>query len=497
MITRTRARWMAAAPCILVAAVGLASDHPAKPGAAAKLAAAAPVKHVVWATGGRWIYGDARSGAGERNPLRLSAAPGDLVEFRQSHGQHRVFFYVTPPEESELGERIVVDKDFEVVGDRPRLERLPTRIFRRANLATPPAEGRTTVVTIRLKPDFRRPLYFGSFEPTPGGGSEPFFGAIYPRLGRAPHARKLPPADFRFADPQRVARPNRIDWERGLVGAIAPSVPPTVQVIRGNKFLAVPPRRTDAEGIDVTAQWFQGDVSRYSPAEMSWYFATAAELNRDRTPEVVAAVAPKEGKAEWVTLFSNAAEPRVRMVAKKPAEAMRFVRAVPVAPGPATAQAGRRAFAVAADFNNDGRADLLLYNGAGDGTLQMALNRPAPRASQQDSPSAQFQLNPPLVPHERFGLKEVYLVFPFDADFDGWTDLLVVAAGRDAVILFNQAPGEISGRDGVVLPDTAFAIQEVGLQDLDGDGRSDLILRGPDGRLRAFFNNGERDFATR
>jgi hypothetical protein len=486
-----KSRWLWAVALAVTAVGGLAQEPHGKG------RAMAPVKHVLWVTKGQWVYGDTRSGATEAAAVRVAAAPSDVVEFRQSHGRHRVFFYITDPKSSELGQSIRVAEDFEVVQGPKRLERLPVRLFRRANLSTPePAEGRSTLLTIKLKPSFRRPLYFGSFEPGPGGGTTPFFGVIYPVKARAAHARKPATADFRFADARRVGRPNRADWVRGLLGQFAPSQPPTWQFIRGKRLIALPTDKSDGKGIDLTAQWFHSpEVSDYSPARSMWSFGTVARLDPEAAPSVIALIAPAGRKSQWVALLSNAVQDGKRMVAqaKDERDAMAFVRAVAIAPGPEAARTNL-AFAVAADLNNDGRPDLILYDG---GTLRVAMNFPVPRKRPEDPPTFRFTLGAPIVPKDKVALEGVYLVFPLDADFDGWTDLLVAARGGNAMIFFNRAPGVISGQEMMVLPNTAFNIQEVGLEDLDGDGRSDLVLRGAEGVIRTFFNNGDRQFAAK
>ena len=82
-------------------------------------------RHVVIASRTEWLYKTRRSGVGEANPVVIPAAVGDTIEFKQSDGEHGVFFYVTAPNESELGKRITVNQNFEILKDTlPKLSRV-------------------------------------------------------------------------------------------------------------------------------------------------------------------------------------------------------------------------------------------------------------------------------------------------------------------------------------------------------------------------------------
>ena len=117
-------------------------------------------EHLITATGSRWIYRDFRSGAGESQPVRIQAQVNDVIEFRQSDGRHGVFFYTTPRGQSELGRRVIVDRNFEPL-DGQKLERISNRLFRRENLGTAEYQGARRILRIRIRGEFNRPIYFG------------------------------------------------------------------------------------------------------------------------------------------------------------------------------------------------------------------------------------------------------------------------------------------------------------------------------------------------
>ena len=111
-------------------------------------------RHVVTASGTEWLYKTRRSGVGEANPVVIRAAVGDTIEFKQSDGEHGVFFYVTAPNESELGKRITVNQNFEILKDKlkpkRKLEPLSNRLFSRKGLTTGTFRGGSTMLKIHI-----------------------------------------------------------------------------------------------------------------------------------------------------------------------------------------------------------------------------------------------------------------------------------------------------------------------------------------------------------
>ncbi len=447
---------------------------------------AAPAeRHVVTATLSEWVYRDFRSGEGESNAVRIFARPGDEIEFRQSSGRHGVFFYRTPldADESELGEAVDVMRDFELAGDRDRLaeQPLPNSLFPRQSVTTPEYSGRRWIVTIRLKTNFRDPIYFGDLKRSVRNGNV-MFGVIMPADHRHPPPERVElPDDFESF--RAVVRTPRYEWQRGVLGNLNKSRDGRVFVYE-EKGLFVAPYDNLAE-IDrenpKTDTWF-ARTRALSPARSRWYYASPVDTDADNDLDLVVCASLDGDRPAWWLLTSNVAQ------TEGPAGTWRFERHTRIAVGPAPEEAGQ-AFAVATDLNNDGRPDLVLYNGAAEGRLNIHLSRRVYRY-----PGEQYRAIDPLALAD-LGLADVSFVYPVDADFDGWIDLLVSSVGKPAMIFFNRAPGRLVEGDSTELPAILPPVQRVGLHDADGDLRSDIIVEGTDGQRVIVYNRGERQFS--
>ena len=285
--------------------------------------------------------------------------------------------------------------------------------------------------------------------------------------------------------------PQRRQWQSGLLGHLDKS--PQVFVYRGQNLYRVAPNQTEnpPEENVVSAAWLPA-----RQRAQSWHFATTTDLDKDQDADAIVAVRREAGMVTWLALTNNVAD-RDGI----PSDEFGFRGEAVIANAALEDDSLDRAFAVSFDVDNDGRPDVVTYNGQRDGKLGVYLNRRRSGRIRQGGAPLRFISRSVIDANRSRKLNDLYLAFPFDADFDGWTDLLVAARGQDAVIFYNFAPGAISSFSATTLPGTEFEIERVGLTDADGDGRSDLIVlpvnQANQPPLLLFFNDGQRQFVPR
>ena len=443
--------------------------------------AAVAERHVVTATLSEWIYRDFRSGKGESNAVRIFAKPGDEIEFRQSSGRHGVFFYRTPKGASELGVAVDVMSDFELASKRDRLasEPLSSPLFPRENVTTSESFGSGRIVTIRLKKGFRGPIYFGDRVRSVRNGNVMFGEILLARHDDKPQPAVLPDD---LSGLRNVARSPRYEWKRGVLGNLDKSRNGRVFVYTAKGLFVAP--FVDLQKLDrdnpKTDTWFAKTKS-LSPANSQWYYSTAFDADADNDLDLLVCASTNRNKPAWWLLTSNVAQ------TEGPEGTMQFVQKTRIATGP-TPEEASQAFAVTTDLNNDRRPDLVLYNGAAEGRLKIYLSRRTYRF-----PSERYRAIDTVALAD-LKMTNVNFVYPLDANFDGWTDLLVSSAGQPAVILFNRAPGRFVKDDSKVLPATLPPIQRIGLYDVDKDLRSDIIVEDTKGQRIIIYNRGEKQF---
>ncbi|MDA2916057.1 VCBS repeat-containing protein [Nitrospinae bacterium AH_259_B05_G02_I21] len=432
-------------------------------------AAVAAERHVVTASGSRWLYRGQSSGKGIDNALRIYAALGDTIEFRRSDGDHNVFFYLSRPEDSELGLSVNVDENFEVL--TAPLTELSSRLFPKTALTTQfRTRGKDHLTTIRIRGDFKRPIYFGSTTLSTYNGRF-MHGVILPLAFKATPSHKMLPSDF---DVRRVkglrifSRMIKGGWRLGRLSKSSDAV----EVFRNKGIFRVPDN--GGPTVNVTDQWFE-TVPEVDPRRHPWYNATSIDLDNDYDFDLVAAVGTAEGgQWQWWKLISNAS---VEGLAD---DEIRFTAAELLSHEKYSKDQASHSLSAAVDVNNDGRTDLILYNGKRGEPLKIYLNRGKTlrlSGSRIDFTSLVDDSDP-------------YLITSSDINFDGWNDLVVATPGRDAVVFFNDATGGFPVSLAMPLPDSRGRIDKVALADVDGDGIPDLVVQIADGPTRVYYKDG-------
>ena len=230
-----------------------------------------------------------------------------------------------------------------------------------------------------------------------------------------------------------------------------------------------------------TDTWFARTKS-LSPANSQWYYARPVDADADHDLDVLVCAASNGDKPAWWLLTSNVAQ------TEGPKGPLQFVQQTLVAAGPKPDEA-EQAFAVTADLNNDSYPDLLIFNGPTEGRLNIHLSRRVYRY-----PSERYRTIDPLA-LAALGMANVNFVYPIDANFDGWIDLLVSSIDKPAVVFFNRAPGRFVKGDSKELPAVLPPVRRIGLYDIDKDLRSGIIVEDTDGQRIIIYNRGERKFS--
>lgn len=131
----------------------------------------------------------------------------------------------------------------------------------------------------------------------------------------------------------------------------------------------------------------------------------------------------------------------------------------------------------AVDLNNDGNLDIVISEwgffsvllGNGDGTFGLEIQSPA-------------------------GYADCRSIALGDLNGDGKMDLVgSIAAGNWLVVVY-LGNGDGSFSNGVVIPNSALAIPNLKLADMDADGDLDIVSGSTEGRFKIFINNGSANF---
>lgn len=444
-------------------------------------------RHIVTASGKFWYYRGQRSGIGEYQAVRILAAEGDTIEFRQTSGSHSVFFYASRPGQSELGRRVDVDLNFRLA-DEHKLERLSNRLFDREGLTAKTFYGRTVAIIIKGNIEFNCPIYFGCSEHVLDGRE---FGVIAPTMTKPSKDRTSLPPDFRFAStiPVEAFYPYPTEYTEArtyTIGRLA-KIDDNIEVLRGGKLLSV----KKGEEKDLTQGFFRSVPNEVKPDPVNhpWYHIAATDLDDDGDLDLVVAVGSPEGDCHWWVLESNVADKDGLKL-----DEMRFMSTgMPISTDKFPAkQAAEAAFSIVADVNSDNKLDLILYDGNLDGKMEIYFNVTGYFGNTHLS----FRKSDSLInTGHLFKNRRPNYVYPYDFDFDGWIDLLVGADSTDAVVFFNNTKSQFSEEDAKLLPGTSAGIQEVGLRDVDADGIYDLLLKDTAGSIHVYYNNGDRMFS--
>lgn len=440
-------------------------------------------RHVVTASRTEWLYKTRRSGVGEANPVVIRAAVGDTIKFKQSDGEHGVFFYATAQNESELGKRITIEY-FDIL--EGRLEPLSNRLFSRQGLTTRTFRDKFDILTIVMQGNFNKSIYFGCRVHSVFGGGHGF-GVIVPSVRRFRPVRAGLPTGFSMDSVKNWRTPYPSEQQDSLeLGLGHLSNEPAFEFImrrdpqRGYRMLK---SGTQEDSTDYIEQWF-GDVPDVSPRKYPWYYTITADFDEDGDLDVIAAIGTGKDSCQWWVLESNVADTDTQTEAS-----FRFTKAEDILKVKVPLGWEEHVFCVVADLNRDYRPDMVLYDGNPSGQLQVYHNTGPISRERKFSFK---QSNRPIATSHYFQQESPCLVYPYDFDFDGWTDLLVYAMGKDPVIYFNTTTGEFV--ETVSLPGSTYKMMRVGVKDIDGDEIPDLIIEDKENRLHVYYNNGDRSF---
>lgn len=429
--------------------------------------------HVVTAWRTQWIYNGSYSGRGQENPVRIQAAPGDTVDFRQSEGEHGVFFYGKDQDDSDLGVRIEFESMFDVVvGHKPAAKHAAHAAVHRQSLApsttlpslsstglfrhtrgrsTSLRQGRATIITIQLTESFDQPIYFGDL----GQDGITGFGVLIP--GRT--ATSLPESD---ASPQSIERsqfvfPKERDLSRSLetlrVSQISGDL--TYDLNANAIMRSLPKWSRDAivEPQIVTKSVFADELSDLSPSqENPWLGAITRDFDGD-------------GSQELVVLSGDATNPENQRI---------------------------QLFK-----SNEAVKEYARLRQAVTGTPKL-VEDDAPRSTPTFDRHKELALRGKLLPLDKAFIKDV------DLDQDGLVDLVIGETveidGKSKTVLqpyFNQ--GNLDFKLGGRAFDVSDRLESgsiltASVQDVDFDGWPDLILVPSRAADRTFvaLNDGER-----
>jgi len=430
--------------------------------------------HVVTITRDHWYYRDARSGKGESRAVRIEVRAGDIVRFRQTIGEHGTIIYRS--KKSGIGRSIDIEQGFEIVSGT-LTDRLSTgRLFRHENRTTPLYEGLAEHLAIRIEPNFRDPIYFADRSTIRGTG-ERAYGVITAATG--PKVEQVMPLDFSLQSAKNVMDFQPSAWnENRNLGNIS-GVP-------RKSFLV--PKDSKSALENNWGDWFQSrlvaplHLSPFEP-EVRWEYATSMDVDRDQDLDVLALIfrgnADSDRRAWW--LFVNGTKPN----RQHPGDASdllgatrRFTSALKLVAVPEREIAGDL-FAGVADFDGDDRDDVFLYSGISNEVTFLyqtpSLTVPGYEFSRAHSIDTEIvmDISPP-----RGG-------YPSDENEDGFSDLVVL--GREQSAAFINRPGRgFSSTDATAVQIRAESLSRIGLDDLNGDHRLEIVVETSDGEFRAF-----------
>jgi hypothetical protein len=406
------------------------------------LSAREPVKLRVTASGDAWIHQDRRSGTGESQPLRVYAQPGDVIEFYRSDGEHGVMFYLSKPglsDRTELGRPVNVDQGFVVISD-VSLRRV--RGFRRQNLATPTTDKELLLIAIRLREDFKEPVFFAC--PRRATGEPPtMFGVILPMSFKPQRQQRDVP---RAAELTSATEPGTTR----LAG-----VDPTPGRVLEFSSKGVVSRSTvdlEATPIDVTERWFRNDEARaLSPqnSDVKWYFSEAFALDPGSAKDVVALIRSAE-RTQW-HVFRNRSDRESRNSDQR----IGFLRPLVLPESDVDEERAARAVCGAADLNHDSIRDLILFQGDDASNLPVyyakaelyadpvtrTVGRRLREYEKNDQPLELLEQN-----------QHVSLIFGRDLNSDGWEDLVFqtrTADGPPTLVVAINSPEKVFSRDNI------------------------------------------------
>ncbi len=445
-------------------------------------------RHIVTASNETWHYRGKHSGRGEsRGVVRIPAVEGDSIEFRQTGGTHSVFFYVTRPDESELGRRVEVDRNFELPPNEHKLERLSNRLFDREALTTKTFYGNTRIVTILIKENFDRLIYFGCGEHAQEGIE---FGIIVPTVTKPETSRKSLPPQFSISSIAQVPSfyPKK-QAQRNSLGPIA-KIPEKEEILRGSAVVSVGPENVEDGGVEVSSSIFQALPKRAwpDPTRQPWHHITSSDLDLDGDLDLIVAVGRPDGMAQWWAFENNLADSDGMALSAMQLNSSPEPLSRDVFPGQQVRESG---FVAVVHVNSDNQPDLVLYNGNPNGSLKILLNARGRTTGQHlVFLETETPIETGLVQESR----KPDFIYPYDFDFDGLTDLLIGATGSDAAVFFN-AGSRFPADDVHRLAGSSSGIQAAGIDDIDEDGIPDLVLNCADGSNHVYYNNGDREFS--